>query len=162
MEWAARFCRPHSVVAVDGKHYFTAKSQAWDNLLPRFESQLVEELQILWLRHDDSQAGFLECNRKGITVSGHRLGNQFQGLGIDLNAGAIQIGNVGNFRESRDEINLGDLAALQQQLAKMNTFSPLIEEDLIEIGRGEMAALAKYFPQLLFLHLGTLVPGHVG
>jgi hypothetical protein len=45
---------------------------------------------------------------------------------IDLNAGAIEIGNVGNFRERRDEINLGDLVVLQQQLAEMNTFSSLI------------------------------------
>jgi len=43
----------------------------------------------------------------------------------------------------------------------LNPFSALIEEDLIEIRSGKMAAVAKDFPQSLFLHWSTLAPGHM-
>jgi len=72
--------------------------------------------------------------------------NKLQSFRMHLNASAIQIGNVGNFGERRNEINLGDLAALQEQLAEMNAFPALFEEYLVEIGRGEMASFAEYFP----------------
>ena len=41
----------------------------------------------------------------------------------------------------------------------MNPLSTLVKENLIEIGRGQMAAFAEDFPQPPFLHSDTLVPG---
>ena len=78
---------------------------------------------------------------------------------VHLNAGAIQIGDVRDFGQCRNEINFRDLIVLQQQFAEMNPLSTLVKENLIEIGRGQMAAFAEDFPQPPFLHSDTLVPG---
>jgi hypothetical protein len=47
---------------------------------------------------------------------------------------------------------------MRQQLAEMHSFAVLIQENFVEIGRGELASFTEYFPQTPFLHASRSHP----
>ncbi len=144
---------------IDGGLNFSAEAEPRDDLQPGLEAKFIHDLKVLRFGHNHDKAGFLKSERQDRATFGHVKRDRFEGLGIHCYAHAIQVGNGRNFGKRGNEVNLGDHAALEQQFTQMNEFTLLIQECLVEVGRGEMAAFTQDFPQPLLFHGFTLTPG---
>ena len=123
---------PRTVICGDGRFDFARKPDARHDLHSGFEAQFVQKVKILRLGHRHNQFVRVNFNREGAAGAGHRGVDQSQGGGINLNGGAVEVGNSRDFDERGDQIRLRHNATLEQQLAKVNELALLILNCFIE------------------------------
>lgn len=131
---------------------FSAKRESWHDIHTGGKFKLIDDHQILRLRHGHDKFRPLAVNRQDAATFGNGVGKKLQNFGLDFDVFAINVGKVGNFSKCGSEVLFGDQPALQHKLAKVDELSVLFLNRFGEIGRGYVTPFPQDLAEPFSLH----------